>query len=152
MLIIKETKFFASHRNQELADKCINLHGHKYEVKLAYRLPRTTGGITTLFSELEDQFMSVISKYDHAALWDKNDPLYQHIVKGGFDLKAVVFDGPTSVENLCFKLFGEVYALNPNLIWIEVKETTTSTIHYNYDDYVMDQLTFSKNRFLNTAQ
>ena len=32
MLIQKDYKFYAAHRNEELHDKCRNLHGHRYGV------------------------------------------------------------------------------------------------------------------------
>ena len=32
MIIQKEYKFYAAHRNEELTDKCRNLHGHRYGV------------------------------------------------------------------------------------------------------------------------
>ncbi|MCO6458731.1 MAG: 6-carboxytetrahydropterin synthase, partial [Pirellulaceae bacterium] len=47
MLIRKEYKFYAAHRNEELSDKCRNLHGHRYGVTCFFEVERT-GALTTL--------------------------------------------------------------------------------------------------------
>lgn len=144
MVIQKETKFYASHRNQELEGKCWNLHGHQYGVVFHFDLTKTAGSsITTLFSELESSFKDVIEAYDHAALWDVKDPLYHHIYSNPefASMKCVLFDGPTSVENLCFKLFAEVFDNNRNLCQLDVRETSTSVVRYSFNDFCDDLTT-----------
>ena len=48
MMIQKEYRFYAAHRNEELHDKCRNLHGHRYGMTCFFEVERT-GSYSTLF-------------------------------------------------------------------------------------------------------
>lgn len=50
MIIRKEYKFYAAHRNEELEDKCRNLHGHRYGLVCHFEVERD-GSISTLFGD-----------------------------------------------------------------------------------------------------
>ena len=52
MIIQKEYKFYAAHRNETLQDKCSNLHGHRYGLKCFFEVERK-GDITTLFGDFD---------------------------------------------------------------------------------------------------
>ena len=36
MIIQKDYRFYAAHRNEELTDKCRNLHGHRYGIRCLF--------------------------------------------------------------------------------------------------------------------
>ena len=54
------------------------------------------------------------------------------------------FDGPTSVENLCHKLFTEITQMGFRLAKLEVQETDTSIVSYTREDWVADNRYFGK--------
>jgi hypothetical protein len=65
MIIKKKYKFYAAHRNEELQDKCRNLHGHRYEVRCFFRTTRK-GSISTLFGAFDDRIEPFLKReYDH---------------------------------------------------------------------------------------
>jgi 6-pyruvoyltetrahydropterin/6-carboxytetrahydropterin synthase len=142
MIIQKDYKFYAAHRNEELNDKCRNIHGHRYGVRCFFEVERT-GAISTLFSEFDqkiEQFLK--AEYDHAMLIHVADPLYEtllgHTERTGESLRMKLFDAPTSVENLAYQLFSEITALGFRLNRLEVRETDTSVVIYTREDWVED--------------
>jgi len=142
MIIRKDYKFYAAHRNEELAGKCRNLHGHRYAVRCFFRVERQ-GAISTLFEDFDSKIGPLLkSEYDHGMLINVNDPLYatlcDHMRRTGEDLKLKEFDAPTSVENLAHRLFSEITELGFDLERLEVQETDTSTIVYTREDWVTD--------------
>ena len=77
MLIEKVYKFYAAHRNEELKDKCSNLHGHRYGVRCFFKVERD-GAISTLFGDFDEKVEPWIKdKYDHGMLINIHDPLYE---------------------------------------------------------------------------
>ena len=54
MIIRKEYKFYAAHRNETLRDKCSNLHGHRDGVSCLFEVERD-GEISTLFGTFDDR-------------------------------------------------------------------------------------------------
>ncbi len=150
MVIRKQYKFYAAHRNEELQTKCRNLHGHRYGL-ICYFAVERTGAITTLFSDFDDAIEPMLkSRYDHALLINRHDPLYDtlqdHAGRTGDDFRMVLFDAPTSVENLAFKLFGEITDLGFRLEKIEVQETDSSIVSYSREDWVADSRAFAAER------
>jgi 6-pyruvoyltetrahydropterin/6-carboxytetrahydropterin synthase len=149
VIIQKEYKFYAAHRNETLMDKCSNLHGHRYGLRCFFEVERD-GDISTLFGDFDSVIEPWLKQeYDHALLIHRDDPLYQtlldHQQRVGETLRMNVFDRPTSVENLCHKLFTEITQHGFRLNRIEVQETDTSTICYSREDWVRD------NRMLSNA-
>lgn len=143
MLIHKEYKFYAAHRNEELTDKCRNLHGHRYGVRCVFQVERT-GSYTTLFEDFDRRIEPFLkAEYDHAMLIHVHDPLYEtlceHTRRTGETLKLKRFDRPTSVENLCYQLFGEITRMGFRLERLEVRETDTSVVEYDRDDWLADR-------------
>jgi len=148
MIIRKEYKFYAAHRNEDLHDKCRNIHGHRYGIICFFEVVRN-GSISTLFSDFDEKIESYIkSNYDHAMLININDPLYltlcDHMKRTGEDFRFKKFNEPTSVENLSWHLFSEITAMGFILAKIEVKETDSSVFIYSKQDWLKDNQTFIK--------
>ena len=148
MIIRKEYKFYAAHRNEDLHDKCSNIHGHRYGVICFFEVERT-GSISTLFSDFDAKIEPYLkSNYDHAMLINVNDPLYltlcDHMKRTGEDFRFKKFNEPTSVENLSWHLFSEITAMGFILAKIEVKETDSSVFIYSKQDWLKDNQTFIK--------
>lgn len=142
MIIQKEYKFYAAHRNEELQDKCRNLHGHRYGVTCFFEVERE-GSISTLFGEFDALVEPLLKQqYDHGLLINKHDPLYEtlleHERRTGETLRMKVFERPTSVENLCHRLFSEITDLGFRLARLEVRETDTSVVCYTREDWIAD--------------
>ncbi len=148
MIIQKQYKFYAAHRNEELHDKCRNLHGHRYGVTCHFEVERT-GSYSTLFAEFDDKIEPLLkAEYDHALLINVHDSLYQtlcdHMARTGECLRLKKFQVPTSVENLCHQLFTEITELGFRLSKLEVRETDTSVVEYTRDDWVADNRHFAR--------
>ena len=148
MIIRKEYKFYAAHRNEDLHDKCRNIHGHRYGIICFFEVERN-GSISTLFSDFDAKIEPYLkSNYDHAMLINVNDPLYltlcDHMKRTGEDFRFKRFNEPTSVENLSWHLFSEITAMGFILAKIEVKETDSSVFVYSKQDWLNDRLTFFK--------
>ena len=150
MLIQKQYKFYAAHRNETLQDKCSNLHGHRYGVRCCFEVERD-GDISTLFGDFDAVIEPWLKEhYDHGMLINVHDSLYEtlvsHMERTGERLRLNVFDGPTSVENLCHKLFTEITGFGFRLARLEVQETDTSVVVYTREDWVADNRYFQRTR------
>ncbi|MBL6707094.1 MAG: 6-carboxytetrahydropterin synthase [Planctomycetaceae bacterium] len=147
MIIQKQYRFYAAHRNEELEDKCRNIHGHRYGLTCFFEVERT-GNLTTLFSEFDEQIEPLLkNEYDHGMLIHRNDSLFEtlqmHAERTGEEFRLKVLDFPTSAENLSYVLFTEITALGFRLNRIELRETDTSVIAYTREDWVSDNRYFT---------
>jgi 6-pyruvoyltetrahydropterin/6-carboxytetrahydropterin synthase len=150
MIIQKEYKFYAAHRNEELLDKCRNLHGHRYGVKCFFEVERT-GSYSTLFGDFDAKLEPFLkAEYDHGMLIHIHDPLYEtlcdHMRRTGETLKLKTFERPTSVENLAHQLFTEITEMGFRLNRLEIRETDTSVVEYTREDWVADNRRYSHRR------
>ena len=150
MIIQKEYKFYAAHRNETLRDKCSNLHGHRYGLRCFFEVERD-GDISTLFGAFDEKVDPWLKEnYDHGMLINVNDSLYEslldHCRRTGEHFKLKLFNGPTSVENLAWMLFTEITEMGFRLSHIEVRETDTSVISYTREDWIRDNRYFATNR------
>ena len=148
MIIEKHYKFYAAHRNETLQDKCSNLHGHRYGIRCHFEVERD-GDISTLFGDFDARIEPWLKQhYDHGMLINRNDALYEslqmHMQRTREQLKLNVFEGPTSVENLCHKLFTEITQMGFRMSRLEVQETDTSIISYSREDWVADNRYFRR--------
>ena len=148
MIIQKDYKFYAAHRNETLQDKCSNLHGHRYGIRCFFEVERK-GDITTLFGDFDAKIEPWLkSEYDHGMLINVNDPLYatlvDHMERTGEELRLKTFDRPTSVENLSWLLFTEITELGFRLNRLEVRETDTSVVVYTREDWIADNRLFAQ--------
>ena len=142
MIIQKSYKFYAAHRNEELNDKCSNLHGHRYGITCHFEVERS-GSLTTLFGDFDEKIEPFLKEeYDHAMLIHTNDPLYgsllRHMEENSETLKLKCLPYPTTVENLGHKLFSEITEMGFRLSRIEIRETDSSVLHYSREDWVED--------------
>ena len=147
MLIQKEYKFYAAHRNEELQDKCRNLHGHRYGLSCFFEVERT-GELTTLFADFDSKIEPFLkAEYDHGMMIHVGDPLYAtllgHTERTGEELKLKRFDRPTTVENLAHQLFSEITEMGFRLNRLEIRETDTSVVSYTREDWVNDNRYFA---------
>ncbi len=143
MIIRKEYKFYAAHRNETLQDKCSNIHGHRYGLVCEFEVERT-GAISTLFGDFDAKIEPWLrERYDHGMLINMHDPLYatlqEHMQRTGEQFRLKLFNGPTSVENLAFMLFSEVTAMGFRLVSLEIRETDTSVVRYSLADWERDR-------------
>lgn len=142
MIIQKDYKFYAAHRNEQLTDKCRNLHGHRYGIRCHFEVERH-GSYSTLFADFDRRIEPLLkSEYDHGMLIHVEDPLFlslqDHMKRTGEKLKLKVFDAPTTVENLAYKLFTEITEMGFHLQSLEVRETDTSVVCYSRTDWIAD--------------
>lgn len=142
MIIQKQYKFYAAHRNEQLKDKCHNLHGHRYGLVCHFEVERT-GALTTLFGDFDAKIEPHLREhYDHGMLINRTDPLYEtlqeHERRTGERFRFKVFDAPTTVENLAFMLFTEITEMGFRLAQLEVRETDSSVITYTREDWIAD--------------
>lgn len=156
MIIEKQYKFYAAHRNETLQDKCSNIHGHRYGLRCCFEVERA-GDISTLFGEFDDKLEPWLKAgYDHGMLINVHDPLYEslqeHCRRTGESLKLKPFDGPTSVENLAWMMFTEITEMGFHLNRIEIQETDTSVIVYNREDWIRDNRYFAAHRVSDRTQ
>lgn len=147
MIIRKEYKFYAAHRNETLRDKCSNIHGHRYGLRIHFEVERD-GDISTLFGDFDAKVEPWLKQnFDHGMLINRNDPLYQtlldHCERTGESFRLKVIDGPTSVENLAWVMFSEITEMGFRLDRIEIQETDTSTVLYTREDWVKDNRHFA---------
>ena len=147
MIIQKQYKFYAAHRNQELQDKCSNLHGHRYSLTCFFEVERT-GSLTTLFADFDAKIEPFLkAEYDHGLLIHVDDTLYETLVghseRTGETLKLKRFSQPTTVENLSHQLFTEITEMGFRLNRLEVRETDTSVVSYTREDWVNDNRYFA---------
>lgn len=150
MIIQKDYKFYAAHRNEKLHDKCRNLHGHRYGITCFFEVERT-GSLTTLFADFDSRIEPFLkAKYDHGMMICVDDPLYNtlvgHMQRTGEHLKLRLFTRSTTVENLAHQLFTEITEMGFRLSRLEVRETDTSVVIYTREDWVTDNRHFANNR------
>lgn len=142
MIIQKEYKFYAAHRNEELEDKCHNLHGHRYGIVCHFEVERT-GALTTLFGDFDARVEPHLKEhYDHGMLINISDPLYEtlreHERRTGEKFRLKQFTAPTTVENLAYMLFSEITEMGFRLAKMDVRETDSSVITYTREDWIAD--------------
>ena len=135
--VVKTYHFYAAHRNEELCDKCLNLHGHTYYITCWFDLPLSDkGNITVLFGDIDAKVEPIIKgEYDHGMIIHDKDPLYECLQnfckEQGTTFKFKVLPYPTSVENVAKTLYHEIKEKTGlNIVKLAIKETTSSTIEY----------------------
>lgn len=143
MIVKKEYKFYAGHRNQDLQDKCRRPHGHDYKLFVYFNVQRN-GSISTLFGDFDSKIEPMLKEqYDHRMFLDINDPLkpyldaYQNDT--GDNLGYNLLERASSVENVCYQLFSDIERFGFDVDKIELQETRTSTIVYTGVDYEADK-------------
>jgi 6-pyruvoyltetrahydropterin/6-carboxytetrahydropterin synthase len=154
MIIQKQYKFYAAHRNEEIEGKCRNLHGHRYGLVCGFEVERT-GSYSTLFADFDSKIEPFLKEqYDHGMLINVSDTLYEtlqdHMRRTGEFFKLKRFDRPTSVENLAHMLFTEITEMGFRLKFLEIRETDTSVVVYTREDWVQDNRRFAQEAVVST--
>lgn len=135
MIINKKYHFYAGHRNENIDDKCKNLHGHTYYVTMDFDFKEfnKATGITMLFSEIDSIVDPLINKLDHSLLIHEKDPLLKYLMlftkEEKTSLKVSILNTVTSAENLAQYIFHLVEEKLP-IIKITLQETTSSIVIY----------------------
>jgi len=135
MIISKKYHFYSGHRNENLDDKCKNLHGHTYYVTMDFDFTEfnQATGITMLFSDIDSIVDPIIKKLDHSLLIHEKDPLLKYLMMYTKEeketLKLSIFNNVTSAENLAQYIFHLVEESLP-ITKISLQETTSSTVIY----------------------
>jgi len=134
MVVSKKYHFYSGHRNENLDDKCFNLHGHTYYVTMDFNFKyNNSTGITMLFSDIDLVVDPIIKELDHSLLIHHKDPLLPYLnlfmKEQKTSLKLTIIDKPTSAENMAEYIF-ELVAKNLPIVKITLQETTTSTVVY----------------------
>lgn len=132
-LVIKRYHFYAAHRNETLAGKCANIHGHTYYLRVGLRLGQQNGnGVTLLFEDIDRLLEPVLQPFDHAFLLNRQDPIAPQL--RALPCKLVELDGPTSAENLARYIYDGIAAQpgvpKGSLAYVDLQETTTSIVRY----------------------
>ena len=128
MIISKKYHFYAGHRNENLKDKCSNLHGHTYYIIMDFDLDYNKDtGITMLFSDIDLIVEPIIKQLDHSLLINKN--LHLFMSEENTDLKLSVLNNLTSAENLAEHIF-KLVEKNLPIKKLTLQETTTSSVIY----------------------
>jgi 6-pyruvoyltetrahydropterin/6-carboxytetrahydropterin synthase len=138
--IIKDYHFYTAHRNENLRDKCRNIHGHTYYLKIGLRFLTSEfnveSGIYLNFNDVDAHMEPLVKSLDHATLVSKKDSLLVECVSQYPDIfgKIVLMPEATSVENLTQFIANLIRTtpLGKNLAFISIKETTTSEVVLNF--------------------
>ena len=147
MIIQKNYRFYAAHRNQEFQDRCRNLHGHRYEITCYFEVERT-GSLTTLFADFDSKMEAFLnSEYDQGMLIHYDEALVGHMQRTGESLKFKRLSRPTTVQNMAHQLFREITEMGFRLSRIEIRETDTS-VSYTRRDWVNDNRYFCRQSLL----
>lgn len=132
--IEKKYHFYAGHRNENLNDKCFNLHGHTYYINMFFEFDyNVETGITFLFSDIDKIVDPIIKELDHSLLIHDKDPLLKYlnlfIKEENTPLKLYKMNQTTSAENLSKMIFEMVDKYLP-IKKITLQETTSSIVSY----------------------
>lgn len=138
-LVGRNYRFHAAHRNEELDDKCHNIHGHTYHIEVFFLAPHINEntGVSILFDDIDKEINPIIKQLDHGLMVHDKDPLLEWLLQFNFamgkidksTIKLVKFNFPTSAENLSrflFEKFEQVTGLE--IKKLSFKETESSTI------------------------
>jgi 6-pyruvoyltetrahydropterin/6-carboxytetrahydropterin synthase len=129
--VVRKYRFYAAHRNQNLNDKCRNIHGHTYKIEVHLVLQKQEqSGVSMLFSDIDKLIEPIIQQLDHSFILDKNDALYEYLLKFNEPLKMYVLDAVTSVENLSEHLTKLFRSTGLNVTCVKVAETESSVVTY----------------------
>lgn len=130
MVIEKKYHFYSAHRNKSGGEKCGRIHGHTYNVKCFFKFEEMNeGGITCLFSDIDNLVEPIIKEYCHWFIIYEFDSLVEVLELANEPVKKVPFE--TSAENLAVWLFSRIKRETKLPIYrIELAETKSSNVIY----------------------
>lgn len=136
-IVNKRYHFYSAHRNQNLSDKCHNLHGHVYRVKFTFKFDENgSNGATLIFGDIDNTIEPLIKKLDHTTLVGTKDEQLLRAIGANKDVFGDVVYVPfevTSVENMCKFLFDTIREteIGVHLYSVSIKETESSEVIYS---------------------
>ena len=127
MYVTKILQFAAGHRLFKYDGNCNNIHGHNYTVEVTVSDDVNDMGFVIDFKDLSQRLKIALSRYDHALLLHKDDPLVSILNIPGLSLKLHIMDGNPTAENIA----KELYHCLPqdceiNVVKVKLYETDTS--------------------------
>ncbi|WP_207694597.1 queuosine biosynthesis protein QueD [Enterococcus sp. DIV0212c] len=137
MIITKIFQFDMAHMLDGHDGKCRNLHGHTYKLKTGIKGDLVQNGpkkgMVMDYGEIKDIVNeNILSKMDHAYIFDKNSKVESEIssilIKN--NQKVYCFEERTTAENLSKHIYKILKGKIPNLIFVEVFETPSSSAYF----------------------
>lgn len=130
-VIEKEISFEAGHRLMNYEGKCKWLHGHNYKLRAGLSSKETNNqGFVRDFGEIKDIIKSYIDeKIDHGMVLNVNDLFWTMTLKNNQQKIYIMNCNPTA-ENMAEHFYHLFKVEIPELIYIEIEETPTSTARY----------------------
>lgn len=101
MKIGKEFHWEMGHRLPSHKGACRNMHGHSYRmvVEVEGSINPETGMLID-FGDISKIVKPVVAEFDHAFLCERSDTEVLSLLER-LDMKRVVMDEPSTVENIC---------------------------------------------------
>lgn len=135
MIVSRAFRFYAAHRNYLIADKCANLHGHRYGLEVEVQPPSLDGaGVSVLFGDLEAMLAPVVAQYDHSLIISSDDPAKDALLDSQACGKTIIIDTPSSAEHLCLRLLKECVEVCEHVVAVTLRETDSCTVRMDKDD------------------
>ena len=140
MIIQKNYHFYAAHRNPAGGEKCGRIHGHTYDVVCYFNfgfmnggLGTLEGGITCLFSDIDQLVEPIIKDHCHWFLLYEEDPLCELLDLANEPYLKLPFI--TSAENMAVWLFTRIKnETGLPINKIELRETKSSNVIYEIEN------------------
>lgn len=120
-LVLKRT-FEAGHRLILHRGKCGNLHGHRYVARVIVEGdPNNKTGMIEDFQSLKD----VIDSFDHAFIWNVDDPIFKLINKKYPEQKSVAMIGEPTAEHIADMICHMIANINEGFSFVRVELNET---------------------------
>lgn len=127
MIVTKQFRFYAAHRNPEAGERCASIHGHRYGLDVSVQHPRS-GSVTILFSAVEEAVLSVVNDMDHALLLWSEDPAKPALISSGACSRVYEVPFQTSCENMAEHILERLVSRGLDVVSLTLKETDTSSV------------------------
>jgi len=129
--ITRRHRFYAAHRNERMTgSKCERLHGHRYGVEVDFDFV-AGGPVTVPFEDLDAAVEPILAALDHRTLVHAADVA---LIAAIDPSHRVVFDWPTSAENLAAYLLASIREVEPSATALRLAETDSSVVTATVED------------------
>jgi 6-pyruvoyltetrahydropterin/6-carboxytetrahydropterin synthase len=128
--ISKDFEFEAAHSLPHLphTHTCHNLHGHSYKVRVTCsgEIDPVLGWVID-YGDISAAMQPILIALDHTNI----DVLFRGALNPERKCKSEERrDKPSTAENLCIWLYGQLKPTLPSLVAVEVKETASTNVVY----------------------
>lgn len=120
MKIAKEFRWEMGHRLPDHKGLCRNVHGHSYRMVVEISGETNNDGMIIDFYELSGIIKPILDIYDHAFLCSESDKSMSDFLTGN-DMKRIMVNYPSTVENICADLSNQISA--------KLKDLKINSIH-----------------------